>query len=159
MIKTYIYTIIDNLFKLWSYFSIALLLINLFSLFFGSPILLDSIDNISNISNENLLEQNDKSISNENLLEQNDKNINTPVIFLEKKNILNKTKRWFYWRLFVNRSDRYKSYDEFKVAWASGFSLKKTVKVEFSKFKTSPSDYIKEEKNFTKNRINTDKKN
>lgn len=143
----WLYIITNNLSKKLSYIAIGLLIINLYNIIFGSPMLLDSIDNIDPVSSNNSI-LNENNASNDNILNNNnnDYNNDNQIYYVDNKNFLSKTKRWFYWRIFVNRSDEYKSYDEFKKVWASGFSLRKTVKEELKKFKSNPIKYIKETK-------------
>ncbi len=126
-----------NIIKLLSYLSLILLILSFFNSVFESTLLLDSINEIdtnSNNSNENLIENNTTNIAQNN-------NLN---IYVHLGNYATRTKRWLYWRLSVNRSNRYESYNEFKDAWNSGFSLRKTLKTELQEFKLNSTKYFKE---------------
>jgi len=141
MKKWYFLVFIINLSKILKYFSLVIFIISLFNYFFGSPILLDSIDN--NVI-DNIIDNKE-----DNLKENNYNENSNPT----NKNTAHKVKMWLYWRLFANRSDKYQSYDQYQKAWTSEFSFRKMIKVEFKKFKNNPIEYIKEDRNNFKNRI------
>lgn len=140
MTNQYLQKIIVNLSKFLTYLSICLLIINMYNYMFGSILLLDSVDNWDQISNEN-------SVHDPNNIQSNQESTDKNISFFQK------SKRFIYWRLFVNRSNRYPSYNHFKKAWNSEFSIRKLIKDEFKEFQTNPIKYIRQERTNTRTRI------
>ncbi len=128
--------ILINLLKIWSYFSTILLLMSLWNSIFGDPVLLDSINNTQDYNNTDNSDSKDQGNS-------------IPQYYhLSKNNYYQRTKRWLHWRVFVNKSDRYESYDEFKKIWSPEFSRRKIVKSEFKSFVKHPVEYVKEDREY-----------
>lgn len=125
---------------------------NLYNLIFGSPILFDSMD----ITSINDINEEANNTPKENYTKDDN---SSRVYYVRNETLFNKTKRWFYWRLFFNRSDKYRSYDEFKRTWNYNCSLRRTLKIEFKNFKASPVEYLKEDQNNFTSRILEDNHN
>jgi len=145
------YLIAINLFKFLNYLSIALLILSIYNYIFGNPILLDSNNNTEVSLNESNIDTTNNSDNNNTKF----RDIPTPPVYSD--NLYQKTRRWLHWRFFVNRSDRYQSYDEFQTAWTPDFSLRKTILLELKRFKENPLEYIQEDRNNLRKRILEDK--
>jgi len=162
------YLIAINLFKFLNYLSIALLILSIYNYIFGNPILLDSNNNTEVSLNESNIDTTNNSDNNNtkfrdiptppvysDILNPKFRDIPTPPVYSD--NLYQKTRRWLHWRFFVNRSDRYQSYDEFQTAWTPDFSLRKTILLELKRFKENPLEYIQEDRNNLRKRILEDK--
>ena len=134
MIKSYIYTMIYDLLRILIYLCLGLIVINYI---FGSPLYLDSINDINTID----IEENINQINNS----QENPFINDT--WLEKSRV------WLYWRLFMNKSDRYHSFSDFRRAWTPEFSIRKMIIKELKEFKNNPINYVKEDRNYLRTRI------
>ncbi len=138
MKKLYLSFILINLLKIWSYFSLVLFLMSLWNTIFGDPVLLNSINSIH-----------DHDYNTTDNLDSKDQGNSIPQYYhLSKNNYYQRTKRWLHWRVFINKSDRYQSYDEFKNIWSPEFSIRKIVKSEFKSFVKHPVEYVKEDKEY-----------
>lgn len=152
MKKLFFRLILNKILKTFSYFFIVLFIMNLYNLIFGSPILFDSMD----ITSINDINEEANNTPKENYTKDDN---SSRVYYVRNETLFNKTKRWFYWRLFFNRSDKYRSYDEFKRTWNYNCSLRRTLKIEFKNFKASPVEYLKEDQNNFTSRILEDNHN
>ncbi len=91
MNKLYFRQILNKILKIFSYFFIVLFIMNLYNLFFGSPILFDSLD-INTINDINSINEEANNISKENNT-NNENSESLGVYYVKNETLVNKTKR------------------------------------------------------------------